>query len=70
MGILKSLVRAKIKRPLRPAVSYQSITKMKRWVEAAGDQMEESLVMGRVGLYNENDPWGGAALLRMMRAKS
>ena len=45
-------------------------TKMERWAEAAGDQMEESLVMGCVGLYNENDPWNGTALLRMMRAKS
>ena len=66
MGILKSLVRAKIKRPLRPAVFCQSITKMERWAEAASDQMEESSVMECAGLYNENDPWSGAALLRMI----
>ena len=43
---------------------------MERWAEAAGDQMEESLVMGRTGMYNESDPWSGTALLRMMRASN
>ena len=63
MRILKSLIRAKIKRPLRPAVSCQSVTKMERWAKAAGNQMEESLVMEHAGLYDENDPpeWCGSA---------
>ncbi len=38
---------------------------MERWVEAACDQMEESLVMERRDLYNENNPWSGATLLRI-----
>jgi len=30
-----------------------------------GDQMEESSVMGRAGLYCENDSWSGVAMLRV-----
>ena len=39
---------------------------MERWAEVVGDQMEESLVMERTGLDNENDPWIGMAMLRMV----
>ena len=66
MGILKSLVRVKIKTASKACCVLSEHTKMERWAEAAGDQMEESSVMERAVLYNENDPWSGAALLRMI----
>lgn len=56
MGILKSLVRVKIKTASKACCVLLECTKIERWAKVAGDQMEESLVMGRVGLYSENDP--------------
>ena len=44
----------------------QSITEIERWAEVVDNRMEESLVMERAGLYNENDPQSDAALLRMV----
>jgi len=45
----------KIKTAFKACYVLSEHIKVERWAKAAGDQMEESLVMEREDLYNEND---------------